>query len=237
MTCFRSVLLFASTWFCVNLSSTASAGFIMSISNTSLTAGGASATVDVSIAWSATGGEPATIDVDYFIAEFQIVPVGTVSTAVEFRAYEIQNQPGQFHNGNLEQSDADYLFHDNSLIINFAMSSGTLSPGNTVFTGSDGRFQADPNNLVALTSTPRLLYRFEVLATGTTVGIDHFQLQLVNSSDKTQFFDVDNQSFSLDSTSGDIFVTQGITPVPEPSSSFVMLAGVGLMAVRRRGRG
>jgi hypothetical protein len=223
----------------------ADATIIVSIDNVAMTTGGPSGFIDVTVSWQDPDpgglGSISSVNVDYFFAKFQIVPVGAVTTSVAFRAFEFDpGPPASFDNGNLEQLDANYLFAGNSLNITLLQSSGTLGgAGNTEFSGGDGRSDFDPNNeplnLITLTSAPRLLYRFELLTTGTTLGTDLFQLQLLDSPD-TDFFDNDGFELAFVSTGGLISVTQGAAAVPEPGTGFMLLLRSGIMAWRTRNR-
>jgi hypothetical protein len=101
----------------------------------------------------------------------------------------------------------------------------------TVFNGSDARFNTDP---VTLTGASKLLYRFELRATGTVTGTEQFKLS-IDPSPSSQFFDDVGVGLELDfiSTAGQISVTQGAAAVPEPSTSLALMLGTGILAWRR----
>lgn len=216
------------------------AAIIVSIDNVAITTGGPSGFVDVNVSWQDPDpgglGSISSVNVDYFFAKFQIVPVGAVTTSVFFRQVS-QVDPGppaSFDNGNLEQLDLNYLFAGNSLNMSLAQSSGAVGgTGNAEFSGGDGRADFNPlnapGNHITLTAAPKLLYRFELLATGTTAGTDLFQLELLDSPD-TDFFDTDGLEIDFISTAGQISVTQGAAAVPEPGTGFMLLLGTGVMA-------
>lgn len=219
------------------------AGIIVSIDDVAMTTGGPSGFVNVNASWQDPDpggpGSISSVNIDYFFARFQIVPVGAVTSAVAFRAFEVDpGPPPLFDNGNLEQLDGNYLFAGNSLNISLAESSGTVEGlGNTVFSGGDGRADYNPlnapGNHITLTAAPKLLYRFELLATGTTAGTDLFQLELLDSPD-TDFFDNDGLEIDFISTAGQISVTPGAAAVPEPGTGLMLLLGTGVMAWRSR---
>ena len=223
----------------------ASAGFIVSIGNVALSTGGPSGLVDVNVEWQDPDpggvGSISSVNIDYFFARFQIVPVGAVTSSVAFRPFIADpGPPALFDNGNLEQSDGNYLFAGNSVNISLAQSSGKLDGVvNTEFIGGDGRADFDPMNapanLVTLMAAPKLLYRFELLATGTATGTEQFQLA-IDPSPTTQFFDNDGNEIAFSSISGTITVTQGAAAVPEPATGLTLLLGTGILAWHTRKR-
>lgn len=230
-----SVLRFSTVCLSLLLPTSIFAEIIISIDNVALTTGGPSGLVDVSVAWQDPDplgpGSVPSVNIDYFFANLVITPVGTPTSIVSFRAI-FDPVAMVTHNGDHQYAENSYLFHGNSL--NMAQMpiqpAGTVGGINdTVFNGSDARFNTDP---VTLTALPKLLYRFELLATGTAVGTESFQLS-IDSDPLSEFFDNDGNSVSFLPGHGNITVTQGFTAVPEPATGVIWLTGAGFFLWRR----
>ena len=216
----------------------ASAGIIVSIDNLALTTGGTSGFVNVKVSWVPVGAEPATVNIDYFFANLTILPVGTPTSLVAFKPY-YDSIAAVYHNGDYQFAEGNYLFAGNSLAMDplFPQHAGSVGGlNNTIFSGSDGRLDGG-SDITLDGSTQKLLYRLELLATGTATGTEMFQLSFAPSPDSL-FFENDGLTtipFSLDSfgPQGQITVTQGATAVPEPATGVVLLLGTGILAWRR----
>lgn len=208
----------------------ASAGIIVSIDNLALTTGGASGFVDVNVSWSPVGAEPATVNIDYFFANLTILPVGTPTSLVAFKPY-YDSIAAVYHNGDYQFAEGNYLFAGNSLDMDplFPQHAGSVGGlNNTIFSGSDGRLNGG-SDITLDGSTQKLLYRLELLATGTATGTESFQLSFAPSPG-SQFVDNDGSEIAFTSTPGQITVTQGAAAVPEPSTGVVFLLGSGFLA-------
>ena len=231
------ILRFATVCLILLLPTSVSAGIIVSIDNIALTTGGPTGIVDVNVAWEdpdplgiGTGSIP-SVNIDYIFANLVITPVSFPTSVVSFRTI-FDPVALVTHNGDHQYAETSYLFHGNSLNMSQIpiQHAGTVGGLNdTVFNGSDARFNAD---LVTLTGAPKLLYRFELLATGTATGTELFQLS-IDPSPTSQFLDNDGNEIAFLPASGTITVTQGATAVPEPSTGVAFLLGTGILAWRR----
>jgi hypothetical protein len=210
------------------------AAIIVSIGSVSLTAGGASGFVDVTAAWTpGPGPGPATVNVQLMSNQFLISPV-TVAPGSDVKFVEYPDGD----NGDHQYGDANYLFAGVSanMFPNPDDHAGFVFGGGHEFAGGDGVH--DPLNAmppyVELGALPRLLYRFELFATGLAAGTEEFELLLDESSDS--FFDDNGDPISFSSNSGSIFVSGGSTVVPEPATGGILAAAAVAYAIRRRRR-
>ena len=213
------------------------AGIIVAIDDVSLTTGGPSGFVDVNVSWSPDVAEPATVNIDYFFANMTITAIGLPSSIVSFRTYD---PFGSRDNGDHQLTDPNYLFAGNSINVDQSQHAGTVGGVNdTVFNGSDARFDFDPlnspGNWITLTDIPKLLFRLELLATGVATGTETFALSMDATPD-SQFIDNDSAEISFVAGSGRITVTNGATTaaVPEPSTGILFLLGAGFLTGCRR---
>lgn len=199
-------------------------GLVLSIPDVTLTSGGGTQFVDVSVAWVPNVGEDAFVDLDNFFAQFSINQLGPTTSQVSFEEY----QDGAItHNGDHQLTDANYLFHDNSLNISLVQHAGVIvSPPSTVFIATDGRFDGMQN--VQLMADSRLLVRLELRASGLVTGEDSFVLAM-DGGVASLFFDNDQNEISFTASSGMITVTA----VPEPASgALAMIAASILLSCR-----
>ncbi len=218
-----------------NASQIAQAGVVMTIDNVTLTSGGPSKFVDVSLAF--TPNQSITsISLNSVIAEFSIVAVGFNSSSVTFKTYA---DPVEMvlHNGDHQLSDSNYLFAGNSRNYELGKHGGTVDElTNTTFNGGDDRFDLSDSKQVYLSSTLKLLFRLEVQATGIPAGDELFRL---SASPFTALFGGSMEApvlYDFTVTGGDIRIASAAPPVavPEPSTGIIMITGVGMLLMKRR---